>query len=154
MSVADGQNKEVRFIDLQNKTHSLKEYRGKVSFIIFYASWCPSCVEELRAFELYYRSFREQGLSVIPIAIQDTREQIISLKSKYNITLPLYLDLDNSVSKAFDIQEVPATIVLGRDGKILKIKDPLYGNITEKIIGPRDWSSLEARMELQRMFYK
>src|SRR5262249_15498857 len=62
--------------DLENRSHSLKEMRGKrVVQVVFWATWCVPCMEEIPTLRATYEKYRERGLQVLGIAVDMSQTQ-------------------------------------------------------------------------------
>jgi len=64
--------------DLTERRVSLQQYRGQVVFLNFWATWCSPCREEMPAMEQLHQRFQPQGLAVLAVNLQETREQVKS----------------------------------------------------------------------------
>ena len=97
---------------------TLAELRGRVVVVNFWASWCVPCREEAAALEAVWLHFREAGVVVVGINIQDTD---VAARRFLAATRPSYtnlVDLKGSTSIAYGIYGVPETFVLDREGRI------------------------------------
>ena len=64
------------------KKLSLKDYRGKLVFLNFWATWCESCREEMPAMERLYREFKGQGFEVLAVNVKDKRSDALAFVKK------------------------------------------------------------------------
>ncbi len=55
--------------DLSGKIHSLKEFRGKVVLLNFWATWCPACKEDIATLEILNREYKNSGLEIIGVSL-------------------------------------------------------------------------------------
>lgn len=98
----------------------LDDYRGEIVIINFWASWCPPCKAEMPDFQRFYEDYGEEiqiimvNMSHSEASLYDGQAYIID----HGYTFPIVLDLDGSISRAFDIQSIPTTIILDKDGAI------------------------------------
>jgi peroxiredoxin len=115
--------------DMQGIAHKLVDYRGSVVVLNFWASWCPECVREMPSLDGLYNRLKKDGLVVIGVSVDRARADIAQLAGK--VSYPILLDERGDVFvKKYTITRLPATIILDRDGAIVK-----------KIYGGRDFSS-------------
>jgi len=97
----------------------LKQFRGKVVVINFWASWCPYCVDEMPEFE---KLRNEMGDKIVILGVnraeslEKQNEFLNSLSAK--ITYTLLLDMNDDVSKSYDIRVMPTTFFLNENGVI------------------------------------
>lgn len=107
--------------DMQDFKVSSDELHGKIGVIVFFAHWCPSCLQELPHIEneLWnkYKDNEQVKLMVIARAIsRDTIQHFIS-KNKY--TFPTYTDPNRRAYRKFARKHIPRSYVINRDGKII-----------------------------------
>ena len=115
--------------DMQGIAHKLVDYRGSVVVLNFWASWCPECVLEMPYLDSLYNRLKKDGLVVIGVSVDRRRGDIAQLAGK--VSYPILLDEKGDVFvKKYTITRLPATIIIDRDGAIVK-----------KIYGGWDFSS-------------
>jgi cytochrome c biogenesis protein CcmG/thiol:disulfide interchange protein DsbE len=120
--------------NLDETTVRLSDYRGKVVFLNFWATWCKPCREEMPSMEVLYRNFERDGLVVLAISIDrvTTKKDIPPFIKSLNLTFPVLVDSWGQTDKRYKLMGVPETYIIDQQG-ILR----------EKIIGPRDWTVLD-----------
>jgi cytochrome c biogenesis protein CcmG/thiol:disulfide interchange protein DsbE len=62
--------------DLEGKQVSLHQYRGKIVFLNFGATWCIPCREEMPAMEHLHQTFHSQGLVILAVSLKESPEQV------------------------------------------------------------------------------
>ncbi|OGL18088.1 MAG: hypothetical protein A3F92_15065 [Candidatus Rokubacteria bacterium RIFCSPLOWO2_12_FULL_71_22] len=98
---------------------SLEAHRGRVVVVNFWASWCyPACYEEAPVLERAWRTYRDRGLTLIGVDIQDKREAAEKFIRDFGLTFPNAQDLTGKVSVDFGVYGVPETFFLDRRGQI------------------------------------
>ena len=98
---------------------SLDQLRGKVVVLNFWASWCyPACYEEAPVLEQGWRTYRDRGVVVVGIDIQDTVERAQKFIRDFALSFPNAQDRDGKVSIDYGIYGVPETLFIDRDGRI------------------------------------
>ena len=120
MEADDRQRQQVDFalVDLHGKQWSLKELRGKVVLLNFWATWCPPCRKEMPDLEALGKQFGGQGLVILSIT-DDDPAKVRSYIEKQNITYPVLLDAEGKLSKQFRIYGIPKTFLYDREGKLV-----------------------------------
>src|SRR4026209_1398740 len=78
--------------DPSGKKLSLKDYRGKVVFLAFWATWCEYCREEVPAMETLYRDYKGKGLEIVAVNIKDKRDDALAFIKKNKISYPVLMD--------------------------------------------------------------
>jgi len=106
--------------DLAGQNIRLSDYRGKVVLLNFWATWCPPCKEEMPWFVDLQKRYGAQGLQVLGVAMDDSGEQTIaSFTQRLGVNYPVLLGKE-SVAQAYgNVQFLPDTFYIGRDGKII-----------------------------------
>ena len=106
--------------DLAGKNVRLSDYHGKVVLLNFWATWCPPCKEEMPWFVDLQQRYGAQGLQVIGVAMDDSGQKTIaSFTERLGVNYPVLLGKE-SVAQAYgDVQFLPDTFYIGRDGKIV-----------------------------------
>src|SRR5262249_39398124 len=96
----------------------LDELRGQVVLVNFWATWCGPCREEMPRLETLYEKYRKSG-SVLPgVNADDDPTAALATAAKLNVRFPVLLDTDKRVSKLYDLNTMPSTVVIDRDGKM------------------------------------
>jgi peroxiredoxin len=104
--------------DLQHKTWSLKDMRGKVVLLNFWATWCPPCRKEMPDLEALYLRFKDQGLIVLAVSDEDATK-VVPFVVERNITYPVLLDPGRKVNEQLQIEGIPNSLVYDRGGKLV-----------------------------------
>ena len=120
--------------DLNGKRIRLKDLRGKVVFLNFWATWCPPCVQEMPTMEKLHKTFGQKGLTVLAINYREDAKEVKEFFSKYKLTFIALLDLDGKVSERYRTWGLPVTVIINKRGEIVG-----------KVTGIRDWHSKEAK---------
>ncbi len=98
---------------------SLEAHRGKVVVVNFWASWCyPACYEEAPVLERGWRGYKDRGLVVIGVDIQDTAEAGAKFIRDFGLTFPNARDTAGKVSIDYGVYGVPETFFVDRKGRI------------------------------------
>lgn len=129
--------------DLQGKIVRLADLKGDVILINFWATWCGDCLLEMPEFEKLYQKLKGKGLSILAVSLDKKGAAEIEafLKNEnLNLTYPILLDPDGHVSRAYGISWVPATIIIGRNGKVI-----------ERILGVRPWGGKQAMKSFEHL---
>jgi peroxiredoxin len=112
------QNADFTLTDLQGKSWNLKQLRGKVVLVNFWATWCAPCRKEMPDLDALYKRFHPQGLVILAISDEDAAKVqpfITEKKTAY----PVLLDAGSKVTKLFGVDGIPKTFVYDREGKLI-----------------------------------
>jgi len=112
-------------------TLRLSDFRGKVVFLNFWATWCKPCEEEMPSIERLHRKFKDRGLVVLAISMDaDGAPVVRPFVAKHKLTFPVGLDPRLAVSGPYGVWALPVTLIIDRSGRRV-----LAAN------GPREWDS-------------
>lgn len=107
--------------DMNNQSHSLSSFRGKVVLVNFWASWCIQCLDEMPSLDELYRHFAQKGLVVLGITIDRDRETVLNVLNKTSVSYPVLVDKDGNVFiEAYTVTRLPTTFVIDSNGLIIK----------------------------------
>jgi peroxiredoxin len=105
--------------DLDGTRWTLKDLKGKVVILNFWATWCPPCRKEIPDLQKLHHEFKRQGLVILGIADDDDLNALKKFASEQKIQYPLLPDLDRKVHTAFQIEGIPASLIYNRSGKLV-----------------------------------
>lgn len=109
---------------------NLKDFRGKVVFLNFWATWCPSCRAEMPSIQELYNK-QKDNMSFVLVAFEKDEKKVREYLSKNNYTFPVYIvQQEQFLSPKLMPSVFPTTFILGKDSRILK-----------KETGAIDWNS-------------
>lgn len=115
----EGKAPDFQLANLNGELIRLSEFEGKVIILNFWATWCAPCRMEIPHLNNLYSTYREQGLSVIGIALDPSGPEILkSFAQELNIDYPILIGNDNISDSYGGIFGIPTTFVVGRDGII------------------------------------
>jgi peroxiredoxin len=108
--------------DTGGKTITLSELRGKPVLINFWATWCGPCFLEQPFLQEVYNDWSKKGLVFLSIDIGQSAQIVQAYMDANNFTFPALLDTKSQVAIKYGIMYVPTTILVDKDGIILKIQ--------------------------------
>lgn len=115
--------------DLSGSAQNLQDYKGKVLIIDFWATWCAPCRKEIPDFIALQDEYREKGLEVIGISLDDSLRDLTDFvkTNQINYTI-LYRDQERKIVDVFGgIKGIPTTFIIDREG-----------NVVNKFVGLRE----------------
>jgi len=104
--------------DLHGKSWALKDLRGKVVLVNFWATWCPPCRSEMPDLETLYKQFKNEGFVVLSISDEDA-SKVKPFIDEHRFTYPILLDPGRKVNGQYNIEGIPKSFVYDRDGKLV-----------------------------------
>ncbi len=114
--------------DLDGKSLTLNELRGRVVVLNFWATWCPPCVNEMPSLQKLHEALADKGLSVVAVSVDERFSDIEKFVESFDLTFTILHDEGMKVSRAYQTFKFPETYIIGRDGRL-----------RSKVVGERDW---------------
>ena len=96
----------------------LAEQRGNVVLVNFWASWCGPCRIEMPHLNRLYDKYRGSGFQLLGVNIDEDPAVARALAGKLGLKFPVLLDTDKKVVGAYDLNAMPATVLIDRDGRV------------------------------------
>ena len=109
---------------LDGRTLTLEQMRGKPVLVTFWATTCPSCVEEMPHLIELYRELHPKGLEIIGVAMAyDPPEQVRAMAAKRQIPYPIVLDAQGRIAGEFDnVRLTPTSVLISPEGRIVQYR--------------------------------
>lgn len=85
----------------------------------FWATNCPPCREEMPAIERQYQQYKDKGIQILAINIAESRLVASRFKDRYDLTFPILLDEDRSVTQRYGIIPIPTSFFIDKDGYVV-----------------------------------
>jgi peroxiredoxin len=106
---------------INNRVFRSEEMKGKNPlFLVFWATWCRNCKEEIPALKAIYSSFELKGMEflAINVGVNDSLARVKRYAKKYKITYPMVFEGGNRVMKLFGVRGTPTIIIVDRQGVV------------------------------------
>lgn len=129
-----------RTVDGTRQTKRLADYKGHVTIINVWATWCGPCKAEMPALEKLYETYAPKGLKIAAVSIDETAsdDSVRAYAHNMGLTFDILHDPQYTIETAYQVVGYPSSYVLDRDGVIRKI-----------VFGAADWTS-QANVSLVR----
>ena len=129
--VVGGPAIEFSLPDLKGDMKSFNDFKGKVVFLNFWATWCKPCEEEMPSMQHLYETFQKRDFVIVAISVdKDDPEVIQDFVDKYGLTFPVLHDRKGRVKEAYKTTGVPETYIIDQNGII-----------AEKVMGAKKWEN-------------
>jgi peroxiredoxin len=96
----------------------LAEQRGRVVLVNFWATWCGPCKQEMPHLNRLYDKYRSSGFVLLGVNVDESPQLAAGTAGRMGLRFPVLFDADKTVSKLYDLQSMPATVLIDRDGKV------------------------------------
>jgi cytochrome c biogenesis protein CcmG/thiol:disulfide interchange protein DsbE len=116
--VQEGLAPDFTITSFEGESLTLSELRGQVVVINFWASWCPPCRQEAPYLEQTWHKYKDQGVVFIGVDYVDTDTKALAYIKEFDITYFNGPDLGTRISQAYNIQGVPETFFVGKNGEL------------------------------------
>jgi cytochrome c biogenesis protein CcmG/thiol:disulfide interchange protein DsbE len=100
----------------------LSDLRGTPVVLNFWASWCVPCRTEAPVLERLWLRYRDQGLLVLGVDVQDLTGKAKAFDEQFGLTYPSVRDGDDSTMRDFEVTGVPETFVIDRQGRVAALR--------------------------------
>lgn len=107
--------------DASGIKRKLSDFRGSVVIIDFWATWCPPCREEIPHFVELYNQYKDQGLEIIGVSMDQSPERVIpGFIEKNNINYTILFGEDKVYDLYGGINAIPTTFIVDKDGNLVR----------------------------------
>ena len=97
---------------------SLDAFKGYVTYVDFWASWCGPCRLSLPALDKIYQELAPKGLKVMAISVDVVEEDAWDFLARYPVTYPVAIDTEGTVPKAYAVNGMPSGYLIDREGRV------------------------------------
>jgi peroxiredoxin len=104
--------------DLDGRAHRLGDYKGRVVLINFWATWCAPCRDEMPSIQRLKEKLGGQPFVVLAINLDEPESRIRKFLSEMKVDFTILLDPERRVAKAWDARILPASFIVGGDGRV------------------------------------
>jgi len=126
--------------DLQGKMVNLRDHRGQVVLLNFWATWCPNCRQERPSLNALYNQYRSQDFVLFRIDSKESRETVLKFLEQEPSEVPILLDKKGKVERLFGVWAHPTTYLIDRQG-IVRYRS----------VGAVDWTTQEVKEIMERV---
>jgi thiol-disulfide isomerase/thioredoxin len=125
---------------LEGAVHDLAKYRGKVVLVNFWATWCEPCRDEMPSIEKLKEKFAGQPFEVLAVNVDEPESRVRAFLEKSPLQLTVVLDPGKPVTKSWNARILPASYLIGRDGRV-----------RHSVIGETDWGNEHASKAIEAL---
>jgi cytochrome c biogenesis protein CcmG/thiol:disulfide interchange protein DsbE len=131
-----------RTLDTPPREKRLADYAGQVVLLNLWATYCVPCRREMPSIEALHRAYGSKGLHVVAVSIDDpgSENAIRAFRDEFGLTFEILHDHSGTMQQKYQMQGIPETFIIGRDGRIRKM-----------VIGATDWNTGPVHALMARM---
>lgn len=105
---------------LDGRKVTLSKLKGKVVILDFWATWCGPCRRWMPIVEKVGKELAPKGVLVYAVNERETKDQVRQYMTRNGVHVPVLFDADGAVGTAYGAASIPLTVIVGRDGKIVR----------------------------------
>ena len=122
-----------RLENLNGQKVELKQLKGKVIFLNFWATWCGPCKEEMPSMEALYQQFKGKEFIFLAISVDyENKQKVKEFIEKHNYLFPVLIDPGCVTLDLFAVKAIPTTFLINKKGMIIG-----------RAVGPKNWKGPE-----------
>lgn len=112
---------ELRFANLDDEIIDIRDLKGKVVIVNFWATWCPPCRREMGSLERLYQKTRADGVEVLAVNIGEDEDTVFSFLGQVepSPTFQMLLDLEGGSAERWGVLGLPTTYILNQKGELV-----------------------------------
>lgn len=110
------------------ETYRLADMQGQPVIVNFWATWCPPCRAEMPAMQRAWERLQDEGVMLVAVNVGESKGEIEAFAEQVQVSFPLPMDTDMSVSQRWPMKGLPTTFVVDPEGRLVY-----------RAQGERDW---------------
>jgi peroxiredoxin len=123
-------------VTLEGRTVQLREFRGKLVLLNFWATWCAPCLHEMPSMERLYQTFKATEFVLLAVSMDRQGEGVARpFVENLQLSFPVLLDTTSEVGRQYGVRGLPTSYIIGPEGLLIGA-----------VIGARDWYRTEAKI--------
>lgn len=129
---------QVEFLTIQGERTNTHALRGKVVYVVFWATSCATCIKEMPDLVKTYQRYASQDFELIAVAMKyDPPNYVKNYTRNNQLPFKVVLDTQGTIATAFDdVQLTPTAVLIDKRGQILS-----------RVVGEPDFAELRADIE-------
>ena len=105
---------------------------GKVVLVDFWASWCVPCAASFPMMEELHQSYHDKGLVILGVSVDEKEGKMSAFLKKHPVSFAVVRDVDHKLADVADVQTMPTSFLIDRNGKVRFLHDGFHGEKTKK----------------------
>lgn len=108
-------------LDTQGKTVALADFKGKVVFIDFWATWCPPCRISMPEVEKLYADYQGKAVQVLGLNLDENGDNARRFVERKKTPYPVLLAGDSDISSAYGVGGIPHFVLIDKEGRLVNM---------------------------------
>lgn len=107
--------------DMDGKTRSLSEFKGKVVMLNFWATWCPPCRREIPSMEAVYQQLKTRDFVVLAVNEWEPEDMVFAFLGQLPVmpNFPILFDATGKVAEQYKVKGLPTTVIIDQQGRVV-----------------------------------
>lgn len=105
----------------ESQNFDLNQYKGKVIYVDFWASWCGPCAKSFPFLNELHRQLKDQGLQIVGVNLDENVGDSKAFLAKYPASFTVAADVSKQCAKDFDVKAMPSSYIIDRKGVVQHI---------------------------------
>ncbi|MFD1850526.1 thiol-disulfide oxidoreductase ResA [Oceanobacillus bengalensis] len=105
------------------ETVRLSDFEGKGVMLNFWGTWCKPCEAEMPYMESLYPEYKEKGVEIIAVSLDNTELVVDNFIDKYNLTFPIPFDRTEEIRDLYKVGPIPSSFFINPEGEIVEVVD-------------------------------
>jgi thiol-disulfide isomerase/thioredoxin len=126
---------ELQVTDIQGKTISLAELRGKTVLLDFWTTWCPPCQADAPSINKLNQKYGDKNLAIVGISVNEDREIVEKYLKKHPHSYPVVLSSENQMPRPYQVGVFPTYLIISPDGTLMTAEegDKGFGKLRKEL---------------------
>lgn len=113
---------------------TLPELKGKLVLVDFWASWCGPCRQSFPALQEIYTKYKDQGLVVLGVSLDEDRADMEAFLKKMKIDFPNVRDPKGKLAEKLNIEAIPSSFLISPSGNIVALHSGFGGEASKRAL--------------------
>jgi thiol-disulfide isomerase/thioredoxin len=101
------------------KLHQLEDYRGRVVYLDFWASWCGPCRQSLPALDKLQQEYSPNDFVVLAINLDERSEDALAFLEQYPVSYTVLTEKTGKTQRAYELVGLPSSVLIDQKGEII-----------------------------------
>jgi thiol-disulfide isomerase/thioredoxin len=109
---------ELELPDLSGRQHRLRDYRGQVVLVNFWASWCPPCLAEMPSMQRLSEVMKGRPFRILAVNVEESKSTVWKFRKLLNLSFTTLLDSAGEVAETWEVELFPSSYVIDAEGRL------------------------------------